>query len=121
MFKNRQVLSFVAHAIATLVAIYLSVQLGAATSEGMSGSAGEQIGTAIGVAIVAPGVILTWIAVILGWLGFFLRVPGLTLTAAIIYIVAGIVGILWLVLFFLLPSIVLAFIGWSKENAAKKA
>lgn len=121
MFKNRQVLSFVAHAIATLVAIYLSVNLAQASAAGMDGSAGEQIGTAIGVAIVAPGIILTWIGVILGWLGFFLRVPGLSLTAAIVYIVAGVVGILWLVLIFLLPSIVLGFIGWSKENKAKKA
>jgi hypothetical protein len=122
MFKNRQILSFIAHAIATLVAIYFTSTLIQAAAPGLSsGDSATAAGTAIGVAILAPGVIMVWISALLGWLGFFLRVPGLTLTAAILYIVTGFVGLLMLALVFLLPSIVLAFIGWSKEAAAKKA
>lgn len=122
MFKNRQVVSFVAHLLATLVALYFTSSLIQAAAPGMaSGDSATQAGTALGVAILAPGVVLVWISAVLGWLGFFLRVPGLSLTAAILYIVTGFVGILLLAIVFLLPSIVLAFIGWSKENAAKKA
>jgi hypothetical protein len=120
MFKNRQILSFIAHALATVVAISLTANLIGLTNAGMQGSAGAQVGTAIGAAIVAPGIILTWIGLLLGWLGFSLRVPGLSLGAAIVYIVAGVVGILWLEIIFLMPSIVLGFIGWSKEAKAKR-
>ena len=122
MFKNRQVLSFVAHALATLAAIMVTVAYSSAIGAGMSNSdEAYQAGTAIAAAILLPGVVLTWISVLLGWLGFFLRVPGLSLTAAIMYIVSGFVGILSLVLVYLLPSIVLAFIGWAKEKKAKAA
>ena len=122
MFKNRSKLSFAAHLLATLVGLLITSSYLSAAAAGMSSAdSAEQVGTAIGAAILLPGVVLTWIGVILGWLGFFLRVPGLSLTASIVYIVAGILGILGLILLYLLPSIVLGFMGWAKENKLKKA
>jgi hypothetical protein len=122
MFLNRNKLSFLAHLLATLAGLMVTYGYLGATAEGLaSEDSGTQAGTAIAAAILLPGVVLTWIGVLLGWLGFFLRVPGLSLTASIVYIVAGIVGILGLILAYLLPSIILGFMGWAKENKLKKA
>ena len=121
MLKNRNIFSLIAHALATLVAIYLTSSLIQAAAPGMeSGDTATQAGTALGVAILAPGVVMVWISALIGWLGCFLRVPGLSLTAAILYIVTGFVGLLMLAIVLLLPSIILGFIGWSKESKLKK-
>lgn len=121
MLKNRNIFSLIAHALATLVAIYLTANLIQAATPGMeSGDTATQAGTALAVAILAPGVVMVWISALIGWLGFFLRVPGLSLTAAILYIVTGFVGLLMLAIVLLLPSIILGFIGWSKESKLKK-
>jgi uncharacterized membrane protein (DUF485 family) len=73
---------------------------------------GFQLGTMIGAALMIPQIIATGIAVILNGVGWGLRSSGFSLSGAIIYCVAAILMIINAP--FLLPSIILSFVGYSK-------
>lgn len=73
---------------------------------------GRQIGTAIGAALMIPQMVVTGIAVVLNGVGWGIRSSGFSLSGAILYCVAAVLMIVNAP--FLLPSIVLSFIGYSK-------
>ena len=79
---------------------------------------GQQVGTAIGLVIMLPYFIVAWIGVIFYWVGWLVNKSGFVLTAAILLCVSLVLGITYG--FGLIPSIVLAFIGYSKIKKAKK-
>lgn len=73
---------------------------------------GYSIGTAIGVGLLMPNIILTSIAVIFNAVAWFMSAKWATLTAAILYVVGGVLG--FSNFFFLLPSLILCFVAYAK-------
>lgn len=83
------------------------------SSEAQTASdAGKQIGTIIGATILMPQIIVTGIAVIFNAVGWGTSSRGLTLTGAILYCVAAVLMVINAP--FLLPSIVLSFVGYTR-------
>ena len=75
---------------------------------------GFQLGTVIGAALMIPQMITAGIALIMNGVGWGIRSRGFSLAGAILYCVAAV-----LMIFnapFLLPSIVLSFIGFAKTE-----
>ena len=119
MFKNRSKLTFIALVLAIAYAIYLMTYFGSVNAETTSDS--EAIGAGLATLLVLPSLLVLVVGILLGIIGFFNRSAGLQLTAAIIYASAALFFLLYAV--FLIPSIVLGFIGWShqkKMNGPKK-
>jgi len=112
MFTRRSKAAFFAALIGLLYGIYLiSYWSGTlATAEDDA----EVIGAGIATALVLPHMLITWLAVIFGIIGFFTRKAGLLLTAAILYCVGALFFLLYAA--FLIPSIVLGFIGYSVQK-----
>lgn len=117
MFKDRSKAAFFAVLIALLYGIYsITYWTGANTSA--DGDA-EAIGAGIATFLVLPHVIVTWIGVLFGLIGYFSRKTGFILTAAILYSVAAVLFFIYAV--FLIPSIVLGFVGYSSQKKINKA
>ena len=72
----------------------------------------EELGTAIGVGLLMPHIILTVIGVIFNAVAWFMSAKWAALTAAILYVVGGVLG--FSNLLFLLPSLILCFVAYSK-------
>lgn len=72
----------------------------------------EELGTAIGVGLLMPHIVLTVIGVIFNAVAWFLSAKWAALTAAILYVVGGVLGFSNLI--FLLPSLILCFVAYSK-------
>ena len=114
---KRSKVALVAALVATLCVILEYVIYGDAASGVDSANAGEAIGTAIGLALVLPHVIVFALGALFNWIGWGTRVRGFTLTAGILYCVALILGIQnW---FMVILPIVLAFIGFAKQGKIK--
>lgn len=96
--------------IGTIYAIYLIVHFG--TGIAVSKDGAEIAGKVIATALVTPHMILVALAVIFNWIGYFSNKRGFALTGGILYSVAGVIFILYLV--FLIPSIILSFVGYGK-------
>ena len=118
MFENRSKLTALSLVIAIAYAIYAISYFTSANASSTSDA--EAIGKGIATLLVAPSIFILFVGIILGLIGFFNRSTGLQLTAAILYAVAALMFILYAI--FLIPSIVLGFVGWSQQkklNAAK--
>lgn len=111
MFKGRSKALFIGTLIATAYGIYI-ISYFAGTMSG--GSATDQIGGAIATALVTPHMVCTWIGLIFGWLGFFGKKTWAALVSAILYCVAAVLFFLYA--FFLIPSIVLGFVGYANQK-----
>lgn len=116
LFDKRSKVLFVAGLLGTLYGIYL-ISYFVGINNG-SGDTAEQIGGALATALVMPHMILVLLAIIFNWLGFFLRKAGFALTAAILYSVSAVVFILYAI--FVVPMIVLGFVGYSKQKKINK-
>ena len=81
--------------------------------------AGFQLGTMIGAALLVPQMVATGIAVILNAVGWGIRSRGFALAGAIIYCVAAVLMLINAP--FLLPSIVLSFVGFAKMGKGRGA
>jgi hypothetical protein len=112
MFKNRSIAGAIATAIAFAYGIYL-ISYWAGANTGTSGDS-EAVGAAIATALVLPHLLVTWIGVIFGFIGFFTRKSGFLLTAAILYASAAVLFLIYAI--FLVPSIVLGFIGYVNQK-----
>ncbi len=117
MFNKRSVVSFIATILALAYGIYLISYFAGANAA--SASDGEAVGKTIATALVLPHLIITWIGVIFGVLGFFLRKSGFLLTAAILYASAALFFLLYGA--FLVPSIVLGFVGYSSQRKLNRS
>ena len=116
---KRSKVALVAAIIATLCIILEYTIYGDAASNVNSENAAEAVGTAIGLALVLPHVILFALGALFNWIGWGTRVRGFTLTAGILYCVALILGIQnW---FMVILPIILAFIGFAKQGKIKTA
>ncbi|MDQ0149104.1 hypothetical protein ACFO6R_05840 [Eubacterium multiforme] len=96
--------------IGTVYAIFLIAHFGSAIA-GTSDVA-EQAGAAIATALVTPHMILVVLAVIFNWVSYFTNKRGFALTAGILYSVAGVMFLIYVL--FVVPSLVLSFVGYSK-------
>lgn len=117
---KRPVISLITVLLATAYGIFVVANLAgafSATTEGATSDA-EIAGAAIGVGLFLPHVLVVWIGILLNWVGYGVRMPGLTLTAAILYSVGAFLGFLYIL--FMVPIIVLAFIAFAKERKIKK-
>ncbi|CAN2243600.1 hypothetical protein MCEMKE157_01243 [actinobacterium SCGC AAA044-D11] len=112
MFNLRSKAAFWATIFAFAYGIYAIVYW-AGTNSSSTDSA-EAIGAGIATLLVLPHLLITWLGIIFGIIGFFTRKTGLQLTAAILYAVGAVLFILYAL--FLLPSIVLGFIGYSVQK-----
>lgn len=111
MFKGRSKALFVASLLTTMYVIYLIVHFGSSI---FAQDSAEALGGALATALVAPHMFILGLGVIFGWVGFFDRKSWAALVAAILYCVGG---LLFLVYFmFVIPSIILGFIGYSKQK-----
>lgn len=77
----------------------------------------EAIGGAIATALVMPHMILVVLATIFNVLSVTLEKSAFALTSGILYSVGGVLFLLYLV--FVIPMIVLSFVGYSKMRKAK--
>jgi hypothetical protein len=120
MFKNRSKAAFLAALIASAYAIYSIVYWGeAAGSTQTATDSAEALGAGLATLLVLPHVIVTVLAALFGVIGFFVRSAGLILTSAILYSVAA--ALFFVYALFLVPSIVLGFVGYVNQKKLKKA
>lgn len=116
MFKGRSKALFFATLIATLYGIYLiSYFAGTMTT----GSSTDQLGGAIATALVTPHMVCVWIGIIFGWLAFAIKKPWAGLVSAIMYCVGAVIFLIYAM--FLIPSIILGFIGYANQRKISKA
>lgn len=111
MFKGRSKALFVASLLTTMYVIYLMVHFG--SSIFVEDSA-EALGGALATALVAPHMFILGLGVIFGWVGFFAKKAWAALVAAILYCVGGLLFFVYFM--FVIPSIILGFIGYSKQK-----
>ena len=113
--KSRNILLLIALVIAV---IYFFAQVGnissgadrvANMSAETAEQAGEAIGTALGITLLMPHVILVALAVIFNAVGWFGRMRWAALTAAILYTVGGVLGLTNFL--FVLAPMVLCYIA----------
>lgn len=115
---SRNILLLVSLIIALIYTLAQIVNISSATNAVSSANPetaeelGRAIGTAIGVGLLMPHIILASIAVIFNAVGWFMSAKWAVLTAAILYIVGGVLG--FSNIFFLLPSMILCFVAYSK-------
>ncbi|WP_291583458.1 hypothetical protein [Clostridium sp. UBA6640] len=63
-------------------------------------------------ALVTPHMVLVVLATIFNWVGYFSNKRGFTLTGGILYSVGGVIFIIYII--FVIPSIILSFVGYAK-------
>lgn len=116
---KRPLISLITVLSATAYGIFVVANLAGAFAETTAGSTSDAtaVGAAIGVGLFLPHVLLVWLGVLLNWIGYAVRMPGLTLTAAILYTVAAFLGFFYII--FMIPVIVLAFVAFAKERSNK--
>ena len=119
MFKNRSKVLFVAAVLATLYLIYVVYYFMSINDTSATADSTEALGSAIATVMVLPHMLVLFIGVLLNWVGFGTRKNGFNLAAAILYCVSA--GIFLLYAIFLVPSIVLGFVGYSKQKSINKS
>lgn len=117
MFENRSKAAFIGAVLATAYSVYSFIYW-AQTNTGTADTA-EAIGAGLATLLVLPHAITTAVGAILGLVGFFTRSAGLILTGAILFSVAAVLFLLYAA--FLLPSIILGFVGYSAQKKLNRA
>lgn len=118
---KRSIISLITVIAATGYFIFVVNSLVSAFNEtaDSSSSDAEIAGAAIGVTLFLPHVVIVGIGVLLNWVGYGIKMPALTLTAAILYSVGALFGFIYIL--FIAPIIVLAFVSFAQERKRKKA
>lgn len=111
MFKGRSKALFVASLLTTIYVIYLMVYF---SSSIFVEDSAEALGGALATALVTPHMFILGLGVIFGWVGFFARKSWAALVAAILYCVGALLFVVYIM--FVIPSIILGFIGYSKQK-----
>lgn len=120
MFKGRSKAAFIAAVIGLAYSLYLVVYWSdVAASSTASGDSVEAIAGGIATVLVFPHMLVTILATIFAIIGFFVRKTGLILTGAILFSVAALLFLLYAV--FLIPSIVLGFVGYANQKKINKS
>jgi cytochrome c oxidase assembly factor CtaG len=118
MFENRSKAAFLAALLATAYAIYSVMYWSGVVGQTETLETGEAIGAGLATLLVLPHTIVTVLGALFGIIAFFTRSPGLILTSAILYSVAAVLFFLYAL--FLVPSIVLGFVGYSNQKKLNK-
>ena len=116
MFNQRSKSLFIGTIIATIYGIYLISYFNSANSTSQSDA--EAVGAAIATALVAPHLAMVWLGVVFGWFGFFAKKAWGALVSAIFYSVAAVLFFMYAL--FVIPSIILGFMGYSKQHKLNK-
>lgn len=82
------------------------------------GNEAETTAGSIALLMVLPNIIMSLLGVIFGWIAFFTSRHAYALVSVIFYLIALIVFIMYGA--FLVPSIVLGFIGYEKQKRINK-
>jgi len=112
IFKGRSITAFLAVPFASAYLVYFIISFRDFNNQ--SDNAGEQFFRALLTLFLLPHLVVTIIAVILGWVGFGMKSSGFVLSSAILYCVSS--AMFLLVFFYLVPSIVLGFIGFVEQK-----
>jgi hypothetical protein len=119
MFKGRSKSLFVGTVIALIYTIYIIGYM-ASTGDAVSGDdSAEAVGTGLAMLLILPHVTLTVVGTLFGVIAFFSKKAGFALTAGIIWAVAAATFILYAA--FLIPSIVLGFVGYTAQKKLNAA
>lgn len=120
MFEGRSKAAFVAALLGVAYSIYSVVYwAGVAGASVSTQDSAEAIGAGIATALVFPHMLVTVLATIFAVIGFFIRKTGLILTGAILFSVAALLFLLYAV--FLIPSIVLGFVGYANQKKINRS
>lgn len=101
--------------LGTVYSLYLIVHFSGTMSGDVSDT--EAIGGAIATMLVTPHIIVVVLSTIFNILAVALKKMGFALTSGILYSVAGVLMIMYLP--FVIPMIILSFIGYSKMKKVK--
>jgi cytochrome c oxidase assembly factor CtaG len=119
LFNLRSKAAFLAALFASAYAVYSILYWGGVIGETQSADSAEALGAGLASLLVLPHVIVTVVSALFGVIGFFVRSPGLILTSAILYSVAAVLFFVYAL--FLVPSIVLGFVGYVNQKKLKQA
>lgn len=111
MFKTRSKILFVSSLVSTLYVIYLMYHFG--NSMFVSDGA-EALGGAIATALVTPHMLLVGLVAVFSWVGFCFKKTWAALVAAILYCCGAMLFLMYAI--FVVPSIILGFVGYSKQK-----
>lgn len=111
MFNGRSKVLFVASFITTAYVIYMMVYFG---SSMFSSDGAEAFGGAIATALVTPHMFFVGLGGVFSWIGFCFKKSWAALVAAILYCVGAMLFLLYAL--YVIPSIILGFIGYSKQK-----
>lgn len=112
MFKSRNVCLIISVALAILSLVIMLIALGTGLQALNSTDSAEVVGTALGMAIVIPCVVVGGIGTILHTVGGCIYKRGLVLAGLICECVSVLLMFLWGMYY--IPAIVLGFIGYAK-------
>lgn len=115
MFKERSKVLFVASLLTTAYVIYLMIYFG---SSFFSEDGAEVIGGALATALVTPHMLMLGLGAVFSWIGFIFKKSWAALVAAILYCVGAMLFLMYAM--FVIPSIILGFIGYSKQKKLSK-
>lgn len=110
MKKKKNILLLIALILGVAYLIYVITYFSGALSS--DGSDSEVIAAGLASLLVGPHIVATLIAVVFNALGYFMNKRGFALTGGILYIVAGVLFVPYIV--FVLVQAVLSFIGYTK-------
>ena len=74
---------------------------------------------ALAATLVLPHLVVLLVGVLIGWIGYLSRKTGFSLAASILYSVSA--GLFFLYALFLVPSIILGFVGYSRQKKLNQA
>lgn len=111
MFKGRSKVLFVASLLTSIYIIYLMLHFGTSF---FSEDGAEVVGGAIATALVTPHMLMIGLGAVFSWIGFCFRKSWAALVAAILYCVGALLFLMYAM--FVIPSIILGFIGYSKQK-----
>lgn len=107
--KKKNTLSLIALIIGALALIFVITSIGGLSQ---SSNTAEEIGTAIGLAIVMPSVVCLGVGVLLNLIGYLTVSKGTTLASAIFYTLSLILFFAWG--FVAIPSMILQYVAHAK-------
>lgn len=115
--KKKSKLLLVSWVIGALYLVYLFWYMGSAGSAASADSA-EALGTAIGLALIVPHLVMVALAVIFNILGWAMNKRGFALTGAILYAVSIVMMPIYFM--FVLIEMILSFVGFAKMKKPVK-
>lgn len=104
--------------ISAVLGLAYSIYIISYFSVNMSGSGAEALGGALATALVTPHMVCVAVAVIFNIIAVFTNKRGFALAGAILYCVGAVLFLIYA--FFVVPSIVLSFVGYAKLGKLNK-